>query len=354
MSGWDDSDDDGSAGTTSDSSTPTEQDAGSEARQSGETPGDSPVRDPVRDRFNGETDLQEIATWEPRSGLDRFAVAVTGFLRVSRWIVLVGLALLLFLAQLAFAGLLVVDQPLLGVLAILSALPALAVAGYFYFGDPTHREPLVLVSVTFLLAILFATFAAIVNTLSQPAFEVIPVVGVILFFFLVVAPVEEFVKWLAIRVFAYRSDDFKTVVDGVVYGAVAGLGFAAIENFSYILTTYLDVEQASQLVQQRTAIATAITRAFVGPGHVIFSAWAGFYLGLAKFNPENRGPIVVKGLLIAGFIHALYNSLVSTLPLNLLTFVVFIAIFHGFWFTILYRKVRRYQNLYDQTNRSML
>ena len=312
---------------------------------------DGRLTDPVRERFDGQTDLQEVATWEPRSVLDRFAVGVTDALRAIRWIVLLGLAVLLFLAQLVVAVLIVLDAPLLGVLGTFSVVPALVLAGYFYVGDPTRREPLVLLSVTFLLAILFSSFAALVNTGLQPLFEVIPVVGLALFFFLVVAPIEEFVKWLAIRMFAYRSIEFNTVVDGVVYGAVAGLGFAAIENFSYIFISYLSVEPAGAFVQQQQAILTATTRAFVGPGHVIFSAWAGFYLGLAKFNPTHRAPIVVKGLLIAAFIHAMYNTLVSALPLNLLTFTGFVLCFHGFWFALLFRKVRRYRNLYDQTDR---
>jgi RsiW-degrading membrane proteinase PrsW (M82 family) len=114
--------------------------------------------------------------------------------------------------------------------------------------------------------------------------------------------------------------------------------------FSVQLTT------AGFAVQQQQAIAIATQRAFVGPGHVIFSAWAGFYLGLAKFNQSKRGPIVVKGLMIAAFIHALYNTLVTTLPLSLASFLAFLLVYHGFWFTLLYRKIRSYRSLYRRRN----
>jgi RsiW-degrading membrane proteinase PrsW (M82 family) len=149
-------------------------------------------------------------------------------------------------------------------------------------------------------------------------------------------------------VYAYRTETFGTVVDGVVYGAMAGVGFAAIENLLYILMFSVQMTPAGFDVQQQQAIAIATQRAFTGPGHVIFSAWAGFYLGLAKFNHSKRGPIVVKGLMIAAFIHALYNTLVTTLPLSLTSFFAFIIVYHGFWFTLLYRKIRSYRSLYRQ------
>lgn len=304
--------------------------------------------DPVQDAFGGRVDLYEIATWEVRTSLDAFAVRLTNSLEsTKRWLLLT-LAIALFFGQLVFASALIIETPLLGALGVLSALPALLLAGYFWYGDPTTREPLLTLAVTFLLAIAFASIAGVVNSLTIPFFEVFGIVGMALFYFLIVGPIEETVKWLAVRVYAFRTDAFRTVVDGVVYGAMAGVGFAAIENLLYIIMFSVETTAAGVFIQQEEAIAIATQRAFVGPGHVIFSAWAGFYLGLAKFNYSKRGPIVVKGLLIAAFIHGLYNTLVTSLPLTLGSFLAFILIFHGFWFFLLYRKIRAYQELYRQ------
>lgn len=302
--------------------------------------------DPVQDSFAGQVDLYEIASWEVRSPLDRFAVRLTNALQTSKRLLLLSLALVLFLAQIALAGVLVLEAPILGGLAVASAVPALVLAGYFWYGDPTTREPLVGLAVTFLLSVGFASIAGVVNSIAQPFFQVFGIVGVALFYFLIVGPVEETVKWLAVRVYAFRTDAFRTVVDGVVYGAMAGVGFAAIENLLYILMFSVEMTAAGFAVQQEQAIAIATQRAFVGPGHVIFSAWAGFYLGLAKFNHGKRGPIVVKGLMIAAFIHALYNTLVTNLPLSLFSFIAFLLVYHGFWFALLYRKIRSYRSLY--------
>jgi RsiW-degrading membrane proteinase PrsW (M82 family) len=293
-------------------------------------------------------DLYEIANWEVRSPLDRVAVRLTNALEQAKRLLLLGLALILFLSQVAVAGALVLETPILGGLAVVSALPALVLAGYLWYGDPTAREPLVGLAVTFLLAVGFASIAGVVNSAARPFFQVFGAVGVTLFYFLIVGPIEETVKWLAVRVYAFRSDTFRTVVDGAVYGAMAGVGFAAIENLLYILMLSVEMTATGLAVQQQRAIAVATQRAFVGPGHVVFSAWAGFYLGLAKFNHGKRGPIVVKGLMIAAFIHALYNTLITNLPLSLLTFVGFLVVYHGFWFTLLYRKIRSYRSLYKR------
>jgi len=324
------------------------------AQSGGTDTGDDPVKAAFADR-----DLYGIATWERRGKLDSLSVWVTGALRRIRARLLVSVALTLFLAQLVVAGGLILQEPVIGVLAVLSSVPALFVAASLWYWDPTTREPFELVAGTFLLSMLFASFAAVVNTVLQPGFAVLGPLGLILFYFVVVGPIEEFVKWLAIRVRAYNADSFRTVLDGVVYGAVAGLGFAAIENFIYVTSSALDGGGLGG-AQVEYAALTAATRAFVGPGHVIFSAWAGFYLGLAKFNPDNWGPIVVKGLLIAAFIHACYNTLVGIVPVAafglfglppVLGFLGFIVAFHGFWFGLLYRKILAYQRLYRSIDR---
>lgn len=304
--------------------------------------------DPVQEAYEGSVDLYDIATWEVRSSVDRVAMSVTRLFRRGKTVLLVGAAVLLFLVQVAVAGVTIVREPFIGVLAVSSVLPAVAVAGYLWYGDPTRREPFVALAVTFLLSVLFAGFAGVVNSTVGPVFEALGAAGIVLFYFVVVGPVEEFVKWLAIRVYAYRNDTFRTIIDGVVYGAAAGVGFAAIENFIYIVSIYAEASETAGIAPTEAATSVAVQRFLVGPGHVVFSAWAGFYLGLAKFNPENRGPIILKGLLVAAFIHALYNTSVTVLPEFLpgLALLGYIVLYDGFWFLLLYGKIRRYRELY--------
>ncbi|MFD1600826.1 PrsW family intramembrane metalloprotease [Halobellus rarus] len=308
------------------------------------------VTDPV-EAVDDERDLYGISTWERRSLLDSVSVAVYWVAVRTGQILLVLLALLIFLAV---GGLSILREPLIGVLAILSALPALALAAYVWYSDVTTSEPLSLLAATFILGVLTAGFAAVANSVFQPFFTALGGLGMVLFFFLIVGPVEESVKLLAVRLYAYNDARFAAVIDGAVYGAIAGLGFATIENAIYISGAVGEVGGLS-LGLDLIGIGGDITatRALAGPGHVVYSAFAGYYLGLAKFNPGNRGPIIVKGLIIAALIHATYNTTVGIgsgliqavtgLP-QLPAFFVYVVLYVGGFGYLLYRKIQQYKN----------
>jgi RsiW-degrading membrane proteinase PrsW (M82 family) len=360
-------------------------------------------RDPIEAHGDGTQDLYDISTWEPRSSLDGLAVSIyRGLLTTTRAVVIL-LAVLILLSQflLGSIGATFTRDPYSVGLVVLSVVPALGLAAYVYVADITSSEPLELLVGTFVLGVLFAGFAAVLNTVLGPVVRGGPsmlgpvgaFVGLILFFFLVVGPVEESVKLLAVRLYPYRDSSFDAVIDGAVYGAAAGLGFATIENALYITrnlgTAGNEFALGSALgaaglgwvaagladlsgpvaqtggsgiigVAEMGGRITAL-RALAGPGHVIYSAFAGYYLGLAKFNRENAGPIVVKGLLIAALIHATYNVLVGIVPVvfslavgqflgvripQLVAFFAFVVIYDGIFGYALLRKLANYRDAY--------
>ena len=310
-------------------------------------------QDPVQ-RSGADIDLYEISTWEPRTVLDRISIRVHwAIVRSSQFLVI----LLAIIILVGIGGVSIVTEPAIGVLSILSIIPAFALAAYVWHSDVTPNEPLSLMAATFVLSVLFAGFAALVNGFLQPNFAALGFIGMMLFFFLVVGPIEETVKLLAVRAYAYTDDRFQTVLDGAVYGAIAGLGFATIENGIYIGRALAEVNGAS-LGLELIGLGGDITaiRAMAGPGHVVYSAFAGFYLGLAKFNPDNRGPIIVKGLIIAAVIHALYNSTVGLgaaffqailgVP-DIAAFFLFVVLYVSVFGYLLYRKLDRYRRAYQ-------
>jgi RsiW-degrading membrane proteinase PrsW (M82 family) len=316
-------------------------------------------RDPVADADDEGRDLYDIATWESRTWLDRQSVRVYRLLVTTTRGIVILLALVILLSQFALTGAAALSNPAIAAFIALSVVPAAVIAIYVWRSDVTRREPLGLLVGTFLLGILFASFAAVLNSAAEPLFRGIPLVGMLLFFYLVVGPVEETVKWLAIRLHAYRSNAFRAVVDGAVYGAAAGLGFATIENALFISQQFLQAAETTgtSAAILDAALPTAAVRTFAGPGYVIYSAFAGYYLGLAKYNPDNAGPIVVKGILVAAFIHGTYNVSVTLLPglvalsgLGISTGVAFLAlvIAHaGPFLAVLIRKLRRYRSAFE-------
>ena len=133
--------------------------------------------------------------------------------------------------------------------------------------------------------------------------------------FLVIAPLEEFAKLLAVWISVYRTQDFREPIDGIIYSATAALGFACIEN-----VIYLGLMGPSVLVS-RAAYAT--------PAHVMFSAMWGYSMGLARFKREGEIPIILQGFLISTALHGMYNFVVAAYPklavFSLLPLMLFMA-----------------------------
>jgi len=88
--------------------------------------------------------------------------------------------------------------------------------------------------------------------------------------FAVAAP-EEIVKILVITAVSARPRRFADPMDTVVYGAAAGLGFAAYENLAYLL-------QHREMWQSLAALRSVLTVPFHGALGII----AGAYLAMAR------------------------------------------------------------------------
>ncbi|MDS0476625.1 PrsW family glutamic-type intramembrane protease [Natrinema sp. 1APR25-10V2] len=312
-------------------------------------------RDPIEraeDRNGDEsTDLYDVSTWEARSTVDLLAYTLYNAVSYGFRALVLLIALAITLVLLISPAAVVLEDPFVALFFGLSIVPAGLLAGYIWYADITTSEPLSLLVVTFLLSVLFATFAAVVNSVSS---ALLGIGGTALFFYLIVGPVEETVKLLAVYVFAYQKKSFDAVIDGAVYGAVAGLGFAAIENALYISRVIGEASPEANILVTASGIATV--RALAGPGHVIYSAIAGYYLGLAKFNPDNAGPIVLKGLLVAAFVHGTYNVTVGIVPGVIadafpvigygIAFVGYVIVYDAAIGYYLYRKISRYRRTY--------
>ena len=287
----------------------------------------------------GDGDQYEVTTWEDRTRFDHLAVWVSRIV-VQRWVALAAVIGVLFVAHpLAIIGTDLVQYPWLIGLWLLTLLIGLLIIRYIRGTDPMPTSFQVLV-VTFLLGGAFAGFALPIESGLQPAFTVIPVIGTAAFLFLVVGPAEELVKWAAVRLYAYERSDFQTALDGAAYGATAGLGFGAFESAKYITQAVAQASTTGEPVLI-LAVGGAIGRLLPVPLHVLLTALSGYYLGLAKANPESYAPIVVKGLLIAALLHGTYDTLVTYLPgvVGLGVGAVFIV---GIG-VVLYRKISRYR-----------
>ncbi len=118
--------------------------------------------------------------------------------------------------------------------------------------------------------------------------------------------VEEFTKGLGVFIiFAVARRAFDGPVDGIVYGALIGAGFAFTENIQYFAIAFLEGGAADTTV-------TFFMRGILSPfAHVMFTAITGFALGLAARRGVSTGRAVgpwVLGMIGATTLHAIWNA----------------------------------------------
>lgn len=118
--------------------------------------------------------------------------------------------------------------------------------------------------------------------------------------------VEEFAKGLGVFVvFVIGRRAFDGPVDGVVYGALVGAGFAFTENILYFATSLIEGGVSD------TAF-TFVLRGILSPfAHVMFTSLTGYALGRAARRGASVGGAAATGLigmLFAAALHALWNG----------------------------------------------
>lgn len=117
--------------------------------------------------------------------------------------------------------------------------------------------------------------------------------------------VEETAKALILFIFFFaKKDEFDGVIDGIVYAAMVGLGFAMTENIQYY-------GKAVMMGGGGTLTFVFILRGFLAPfSHPMFTSLTGIGLGLAR---QSRN-VAIKwiappfGLLAAMSMHSIWNG----------------------------------------------
>ncbi len=115
-------------------------------------------------------------------------------------------------------------------------------------------------------------------------------------FTIVVGLSEEGSKLLGAWIVASRHREFDEPVDGIVYGASAALGFAAVENIRYF-------------AEGRMGATMIASRAFMTvPAHLFFGSIWGYALGRRLVQPKTN---VLGYLLLAAALHGAFDTFLS-------------------------------------------
>ena len=218
-------------------------------------------------------------------------------------------SLLLFLCTLLIVALEVPNLVALGLSTIAAITPAAFYSLLVLSLDRYEREPRRTVLGAFgwgaMVAILFSF---IINSLTgQLLFAQTGDQAASALTAIFVAPlVEETFKGLALLVLLVLfRDEFDNVLDGLVYGALVGLGFAMTENIVYFGREYIEGGAAGLTM---LFIARAVLGGF---GHALYTATTGAALGWAR-SQYGRGIlrfiVPVIGWALAVFQHFLWNA----------------------------------------------
>ena len=173
-------------------------------------------------------------------------------------------------------------------------IPSILLIWFFYKKD-LYPEPGIVLTKTFFLGVFIVIPVLIVAIplVKLNPFTSEPLYSAIYSAFLTAAIPEEFFKFAVIIWFCIKNPAFDEPMDGVVYGVVASLGFATLENVLYVM-------QGNWTI--------AILRAFTAvPAHAAWGAIMGYFIGQSVFDKKHKISIYF-GLIVTIVLHGFYNT----------------------------------------------
>lgn len=198
------------------------------------------------------------------------------------------------------------------VLSLLACIiPTALYVAFIYWVDRYEKEPGWLLTACFVWGAIPSIILAVVfnEVLSLPFYAV---GGNSLGDFAsaaVVAPlVEESLKGIALLgIFFFRRRDLDSLLDGVIYGAMVGLGFAMVENFFYFMGEYASGGLSAW------GVNVFLRAGVFGLNHALFSSMTGLGIALARLTRREAVRFLAPagGWTAAVSLHLIHNTTAS-------------------------------------------
>lgn len=177
-------------------------------------------------------------------------------------------------------------------LLAISILPVILLMIYINRQDKYEKEPPGMLILAFLAGMLAIPMTLLMVGVTN---ALIYSDGVFYSAFIEAGFPEELSKFIILFLIIWWNKNFNEHMDGIVYATFVGLGFACIENILYVFGN---------------GFGTGIVRAIISvPGHFLFGVLMGYFLSLAKFNPDKKLFYIVLSVLVPACVHGLFDWL---------------------------------------------
>ena len=203
-------------------------------------------------------------------------------------------------------------------LLALSLFPVVFLLVYIYRQDKYEKEPIGLLIRAFIGGMICIPLDLLLVSLVHGVYYT---EGVFYSAFIEAGLCEELCKFVILFLTIWWNKNFNEYMDGIVYAAFVGLGFACVENVLYVFGAGSE--------SFGNGISTGIVRALLSvPGHFLFAVIMGYFFSMAKFNEGGRIGYLLAGLFGAVLAHGLFDWLLMIESiLNPIFGLVFFALF---------------------------
>lgn len=158
-------------------------------------------------------------------------------------------------------------------LILLAVAPTIALIAFILLHDRYDKEPFSLLLKVFFFGML-STVPTLLVEIGLARYNIFSgVFGAAVQAFVIIGFTEEFFKRLVVVKMAANRSEFNEKLDGIVYCAMASLGFATVENVFYVIS------------YSATDPTIWIARAFLSvPTHMLLGIIMGYYISQARFG----------------------------------------------------------------------
>lgn len=203
----------------------------------------------------------------------------------------------------------------------------------FFLKEDVHSEPKKMVTAVYIWGGVSALLALILEYASESFansfyIELPRLFNLNITPFLLFAIIEEASKFLFVFIIVGKSKYFNEPIDAMVYTATGALGFASVENFLLVLSNGMN------------GIFSIVLLRFIGATllHALASTAVGYYWAKGKKYGKS-GRFILAGLIMAVFIHFVFNLLVWKFSDLLIYPIAFLAII-GFFIMFDFEELR--------------